>query len=314
MIRRALVAFLVTGIGPALIGPALADGRILRVGPGEVHSTPGEAAAAARPGDRVLIEPGVYRECAVWRAPDVTVEAAGGPVVITGPVCGGKGLFVAAAPNLTVIGLTFEGARAEAGNGAGIRAEGGDLTVRGSTFRDNENGILTAANLPSARLLIEDSTFLRNGALREGRECAHGIYAGNLALVAVRGSRFAGTQACHHVKSRAQRTEVERSVIEDGPDGTSSYLVDVPNGGDLLLLRNRLRKGPQTGNPTAAIVIGAEGVRRPTASLRIEANDFQSLLAGPTTFVVNRTGTPATLVGNRILGSVAPLVGPGSVR
>lgn len=309
MIRHvALASFL------AWAAPAFAEGRVLRVGPGEALALPSQAAAAARDGDRVTIAPGTYRDCAIWRARDVTVEATGGPVVITGPVCDGKGLFVAAAADLSIVGITFRGAQAEAGNGAGIRAEGGNLTVRRSTFEDNENGILTAANLPTARLVVEDSVFVGNGALRDGRECAHGIYAGNLALVAIRGSRFFDTQACHHVKSRAQRTEIEDSRIEDGPTGAASYLVDIPNGGDLLLRGNWLRKGPLTGNATAAVMIGAEGVRRPTTTLRVEGNTFESLMSGPTAFVANRTEVPARLVGNRLSGVVLPLLGPGFVR
>lgn len=295
--------------------PASAGAETLRVGPGERFARPSQAAAAARPGDRVLIAPGTYADCAVWRAADVTVEAApGGPVAITGPACAGKGLFVAAAPGLTVIGLTLRGAAVPDGNGAGIRADtDGDLTVRRVTFEGNENGIL-AGGTATARLLVEDSTFRGNGALRPGQDCAHAIYAGGFAVVTVRRSHFTGTRTCHHVKSRALRTELLDSTVEDGPDGDSSYLLDVPNGGDLLLARCTLRKGPRSGHPGAAVVIGAEGVRHPTNSLRIEENRFENLQPRSTVFVVNRTATPAALRGNRLSGRVLPLIGPGSVR
>ena len=49
--------------------------------------------------------------------------------------------------------------------------------------------------------------------------------------------------------------------ISDGPTGNSSYLVDVPNGGDLLMEHNTLSKGPHTDNESTAVSIGAEGVK-----------------------------------------------------
>lgn len=293
-----------------LAAPAAAE--TLRVGPGERFATPSAAARVAKPGDRVVIAPGTYRDCAVWRTPDLTIEAAGGEVVITGPICADKALFVIAAPRVTVRGITFRGAAFAGGNAAGIRAEGGDLTVQRSRFEDNQNGILTHYRLPEARLVIEESVFVGNGALIH--ECAHGLYAGEWALVAIRRSRFEATRICHHVKSRALRTEIVESAILDAPDNRASYLVDIPNGGDLLLANSTLRKGPDHGNPTAAVMIGAEGVRHPTTSLRVIGNRFENLMPRPTRFVENRTATPVWLEGNTLRGAVTPLAGPGTVR
>lgn len=296
----------------SLLGGAPSAAETLRVGRGERFSLPSQAAAAARAGDTVLIAPGQYTDCAIWRAPNLVIAAApGGPVEIAGPVCGDKALFVTAAPRITIDGITFRGAVATAGNGAGIRAEGGDLRVRRSRFIGNQNGIL-AASQPQATLTIEDSAFIGNGALVG--ECAHGIYANLYALVAIRRTRFEGTRVCHHVKSRAARTEITDSWILDTPEGEASYLVDVPNGGDLLLQNTELRKGPRTGNPGAAVVIGAEGVTLPTTSLRIIGNRFTNLLARETIFVRNRTQTAAILSANTVSGRVRLLEGPGETR
>jgi len=275
---------------------------------------PSAAAAAARAGDRILLRSGRYQDCAIWRVPDLTIEAQGGKVEISGPVCRGKALFVTAAPRITIIGITFRGAVAEAGNGAGIRAEGGSLTVRRSRFEGNQNGILTAASMPGAIIRIEDSAFIGNGALERDSDCAHGLYAGDLALLAIHRSRFEATRICHHVKSRARRTEIIDSAILDEAPGRASYLVDVPNGGDLLLRNSELRKGPTVGNPTAAVVIGAEGVRQPTQSLLIENNRFTNRMTRETVFVRNLSVTPAELNGNTLAGPVTALEGPGAIR
>jgi hypothetical protein len=285
----------------------------LRVGPGERFATPSAAARAARDADTVLIAPGTYRDCAVWRAAGLTIAAMpGGAVEITGPVCGDKALFVTVGPRISITGIGFRGATSTAGNGAGIRMEGADLTVRNARFIDNQNGILTSANIPQGRLLIEDSLFRANGALL--RECAHGLYAGRLALVTIRRSRFEDTRICHHVKSRAARTEILDSVIADGDDRLASYLVDIPNGGDLLLRNSELRKGPRAENTEAAVVIGAEGVTHPTGTLEIFGNRFTNLMPRGTVFVRNRSATPVLLQGNTISGQVTVLEGPGQVR
>ncbi len=291
-----------------LASPAFAE--TLRVGPGERFREPREAAAAAAPGDRVLIAPGRYG-CAIWRAPRLAISALpGGAVEVAGPVCADKGLFVIAAPDITVTGITFTGARSSAGNGAGIRVEGGSLAVRNSRFLDNQNGILTAA-LPGAELLIEDSAFIGNGALES--ECAHGLYAGRIASLVIRRTRFEATRSCHHVKSRAARTEITDSIIEDGA-GDASYLVELPNGGELLLANSRLVKGPRSGNPRAAVAIGAEGIAWPNLRYRLAGNLFVNRMPRGTVFLLNLTPMPAELRGNRFEGAVLPIQGPGSVE
>jgi hypothetical protein len=285
----------------------------LEVGPGARFRVPSEAAAAARDGDTVRIAPGRYADCTVWRAARLTIVATG-PVEISGPVCAGKALFVIGGTGTVVEGITFRGAVAPDGNGAGIRAEGGDLVIRRSRFEGNESGLLTRVDMTTSRIVIEDSVFAGNGAMRGAVCTGHALYANQLAALVIRRSRFEATRGCHHVKSRAARTEITGSVLTDDETAGSSYLVDIPNGGDLLLEDNLLVKGPRTGNPRTAVMIGAEGVRWPTRSLVIRANRFDSRLTLPTVFVENRSATPALLEANVIRGRAAPLIGPGEVR
>ena len=203
---------------------------------------------------------------------NLTVEGASAQdTVITDKTCQGKALFVIPGSNVTVRNLTLTRARAPDGNGAGIRAEGRNLLVERVRFIDNQNGIL-AADQPEGELIVRDSEFVRNGTCEQA--CAHGIYANRLALLRVERSTFRQTREGHHVKSRAARTEVLGCDIGDGPTGTASYLVDVPNGGAVVIQNNRLEKGPKSENHSAAISIGAEGVNRPTPEIRVEGNKF----------------------------------------
>jgi nitrous oxidase accessory protein NosD len=285
--------------------------RTLAVGPGQAYALPSQAAAAAADGDRIAIAPGSYSDCAVWRASRLTIAATGPGVVIRDRICQGKALFVTVGRDITVQGLTFTHARVPDGNGAGIRAEGANLTVRDSRFLDNEDGILAGA-VPGSTIRISGSTFEGNGACIGA--CAHGVYIGGVALLRIEHSRFFANRVGHHVKSRALRTELIGNTIADGPQGTASYLVDIPNGGDLLMQGNVLEKGPHSDNPAAAIVIGAEGVTHPTRSLAITGNRFTNDQPLLTAFVRNLSTTPARLAGNVLKGPVIPLEGPGSVR
>jgi pectate lyase len=122
-----------------------ASARTLEVGPGKQFAQPSQAAAVAQDGDRVVIAPGQYFDCAVWRQNNLTVEGMSTQnAVITDKTCQGKALFVIPGSNVTVRNLTLTRARVPDGNGAGIRVEGRNLLVEQVRFVDNQNGILAA--------------------------------------------------------------------------------------------------------------------------------------------------------------------------
>jgi len=299
---------------PGLSAATVASARTLEVGPDKEYKQPSEAAAAAREGDRVVIAAGEYFDCAAWKANKLVIEGAGAKpedTVITDKVCAGKGLFLTDGQDITVRNLTLSRARVPDGNGAGIRMQANNLTVEKVHFFNNQNGIL-ANNDVSGSLIIRDSAFIRNGSCE--RSCAHGIYTGNLDLLRVENSTFRETKRAHHIKSRAIRTEITNSVIEDGPTGTGSYMIEIPNGGDVLVRGNTMAKGPKAENTSCAIMIGAEGVTRRTKDILIENNTFRNQGAYDTFFVINMTAAEVQLVGNRLSGRVRPLRGDGTVH
>ena len=289
-----------------------AEARTLDVGPGKEFDAPSAAAKAARDGDRVLIQPGEYFDCAVWAAKGLTVEGVGdaSKVVITDKACGGKALFITTGTDITIRNLTLTRARVPDGNGAGIRDEGAVLTVDHVRFINNQNGILAGGD--GGSLTVSNSEFVKNGICEAA--CSHGIYVGHLDSLKVSNSTFSGTKQGHHIKSRARLTDVQGNSIMDGPDGTASYLIDAPNGGTLIVRNNTMEKGPQAENHTAAIMIGAEGVTQPTRDITIENNTFRNDGNFNTVFVVNRTATEAMLRGNKLSGAVKPLQGDGTAH
>ncbi len=289
----------------------MASAKTLEVGAGKPFATPSAAAGVAGSGDRILIFPGQYFDCAVLAASHLTVEGAGdaASVVLTDKTCGGKALLVVDGDDITVRNLTLTRARVADGNGAGIRAEGGNLTVEGVRFINNQDGILTNAN-PAMTLTVRHSQFTRNGVCQQA--CAHAIYAGKIASLIVQDSVFRDTRDGHDIKSRAARTEVTGCDIADGPQGTASYLIEAPNGGGLVVRGNTLEKGPLAGNHTAAISIGAEGVDQATPEITVEGNHMTNDGNYRTALVANMTATEATLRGNTLSGPVDALHGDGS--
>jgi len=298
--------------GP-LIAPLTAVARELPVGPTRVLKVPSQAAAIAGNGDVVRIDPGSYTDCAVWKASRLVIEATGPGVLIAGKTCNDKGIFVTLGADITIRGITFADATVVWHNGAGIRAAGDNLTVEHSRFVNNENGILAGGG-PRSVLRVTDSEFIGNGACIGA--CAHGIYAGApIYLLDIERCVFVDTKIAHHIKSRALNTVVRDSRIEDGPDGTASYLIDIPVGGNALIQGNVMEKGARSENPGVAISIGEESAVNPTAVLIVRDNVFHSDVEARTAFVRDSTPAPVAMVGNTISGDVEPLtVRPARVR
>ena len=294
-----------------LAGSAAAAAATLEVGPDQQFKAPSAAAAVAKAGDTIRIAPGEYFDCAVWSASGLTIEGQGAGAVITDKTCEGKALFITRGDDITLRNLTFTRARVPDENGAGIRAEGKNLSIERCKFINNQEGIL-AGDSPGSHIAIADSEFVRNGTCTGA--CAHGIYMGHIALLEVKSSKFLETKDGHHIKSRALKTELIGNEIVDGKEGTASYLVEIPNGGALIMRANVLEKGPNNSNHSAAIVIGAEGVSQPTAELQFVDNKFTNDYRGETVFVKNLTATEAVLQGNALIGKVKPLSGDGVVR
>ena len=295
---------------PIAAGPAVA--RTLEVGETREFKMPSEAIRAAKDGDRVVIDPGEYFDCAVVSANNLTIEGAkpDASAVMTDKTCQGKALLVTTGRDITLRNLTLQRARVPDMNGAGVRAEGTNLTVERVKFINNQNGILAAGNAEST-ITIRDSDFLRNGYCSP---CAHGVYVNQLKLLRIERSRFADTRRAHHIKSRALRTEIIGVETRDGDSGTASYHIEIPNGGSVVVRDSTMQKGPQAENRSAMIMIGAEGVSQPTREITIENNTAINTGDYETFMVVNLTATEAMLKGNRLTGPVKPLRGDGEVR
>lgn len=246
-----------------------AAGRVLMVGPGQPYPAPSAAAATTRPGDVIKIAAGDYRgDVAVWQSSNLTICGVGGRprLFADGKSAQEKAIWVIGGTDVTVDNIEFRDAKVPDENGAGIRFEGGNLTVRNSAFFDNEGGILSGNN--GGDIVIERSEFGRNG---HGDDQSHNIYIGRSNRLIVMNSFFHGAKSGHNLKSRAKETRIENSYFMDGLTGNSSYLADFPNGGVVYLRGNLFHKGPKAEN-WVAISFGAEGLKWSINTLELVHN------------------------------------------
>lgn len=281
-----------------------ATGPVLEVGPGKKYPTPSAAASAARAGDVIRIAAGDYRaDVATWRVAQLTICGTGGRARLfaDGRSADGKAIWVVSGPDITIDSVEFHQAAVSDKNGAGIRAEhqSGDLRIINSGFFDNENGILTA-NGPVS-LTIERSEFARSRVDSTTR-IAHNLYVGTINRLSVSASSFHEAHVGHNVKSRAKVSVLENSYLMDGAQGTSSYLADFPNGGQVILRGNLLYKGAQSPNPVA-IEYGVEGQKWDTNSLQMVHNTVVTSRPN-TTFLRAMTWTQSVQLTANVLAAV----------
>lgn len=253
----------------------------LLVGAQEAITSIAQAVELAQDGDTIVIMPGEYRDdVAVWRQKKLTIigNDPRPTLIADGRTAENKAIWVIRDGDFTVENIEFRGARSTDGNGAGIRFERGRLEVIRCRFSDNQNGILTG-NDDRAQLTITDSLF--SSAPAQTDSLPHLLYAGKIGRLEISGSRFHNGHVGHLIKSRARESVLRYNLIFDGEGGTASYELDLPNGGDVLLVGNIIGQSRDTENPVV-IAYGAEGGAWPENRLRMSHNTLlsESLMGG----------------------------------
>lgn len=254
----------------SLLGTASA--AIRRVGPREQYRRPCQAIAEARDGDQILIDAsGAYNGdvCAIT-ANGLTLQGINGRPRIdaAGKSVEGKGIWVVRGNSTVVENIEFSGARVADRNGAGIRQEGRDVTIRNCYFHDNQAGILTGA---SGNIVIEYSEFARNG---NGDGQSHNIYINHAASFTMRFCYSHHSIGGQLVKSRAAANYILYNRLTD--EGGSNYEIDLPNGGLAYIIGNVIQKSATATNRAALVCYLTEGStpQNPERRLYIVNNTF----------------------------------------
>lgn len=242
----------------ALLLACQAHAETWLVGPSGQPMALAQALSQARDGDTIQVLPGLYKgQVGVINQRRLRIVGLDPRPVLDadGQHAEGKATWIVRDGDITIENIEFRNNRVPDGNGAGIRFEKGHLTLRRCRFIDNQNGLLTA-NFGDAELDIVDSEFAQ--APRSVGSLPHLLYAGRIARLSVTGSRFHQGFEGHLIKSRARESRIAYNLIVDGPGGAASYEIDLPNGGDAVIIGNVIGQSRDAQNP-ALVAYGAEG-------------------------------------------------------
>ena len=279
------------------------------VGPDKTYPNPNAlyTANVVAAGDTILIDAADYRgrdALAVWSPDNLTIKGVGGQpkLYADGQYIWGKGIWVARGNNITVENIAFHDAAVPDRNGAGIRLDGNGLTVRHCLFRNNENGILTN-NTEAGHVRVEFSEFDGAGF---GDGQSHNIYVGRIDSFTFYGSWSHRANVGHQIKSRAKYNNIRYSRIEDD-GGSSSRLIDLPNGGRSYVVGCLLVQGANAQNGNL-VGYGLEGYRAGYERGLFVSHNTLVTYRNRGSFFHIREGADSTLVVNNILAGPGTLV------
>jgi uncharacterized RmlC-like cupin family protein len=288
-----------------------ASAATLSVGPGKAFSAPCAAIAAARDGDTIEIEGGATYKgdaCKIARN-SLTIRGVNGRPQIdaAGKENGGKGTWVVSGNDIVVDNVEMVGAKVADQNGAALRLEGTNFTLRHSFLHDNENGILSGHN-ENSDILIEYTEFGHNGY---GDGQTHNLYIGKVKSLTFRYNYSHDANVGHNLKSRAMTNTIvynRFSSTNPGEKGSTasgqpSYEIDLPNAGTSYVIGNVIRQPAANQNP-AIVAYGEEGATNPGRDLYFVNNTVVNDFAGGTfLFVSGKVSTPALIQNNIFVGS-----------
>lgn len=275
----------------------------IHVGPTRTYKTPCAAIAIAAVGDTIDIDAATYSgDVCVITTANLTLRGVGGRPTLdaAGKSAQGKAIWVIHTTNTTVENIEFANAVVPDDNGAGIKLETGDLTVRNCYFYHNQDGLLTNADSTSD-IVVEGTEFAFSGNTPDPG-FMHNIYIGAAHSFTLRYSYSHDVFDGNLVKSRAANNYILYNRIS-GETSTDSYELDLPNGGRSYVIGNIIEQGPSSPNHSI-IEYGAEGVRAGYASDLFVVNNTIVNDESVGTFVNVAAGvtTPAVLRNNIFAG------------
>jgi hypothetical protein len=293
--------------GAAFAVPASA--ATLSVGAGKTYATPCKAFAAAKAGDVVEIQAATYTGdvCGIYTS-NLTIRGVNGrpKIAAGGKHSMGKAIWVVVGSNIVIDNVEMYGAAVPDQNGAALRLEGTNFTMRNSFLHDNENGILSGVNTAST-VILENNEFGHNG---RGDGYTHNIYIGKVGKLTFRYNFSHDADVGHNLKTRAlyntiaynRFSSLRAGEVGSTAAGKPSYEINVPNGGTTFIIGNVIMQPASANNP-AMVSYGEEGTTGYPTDLYVVNNTFVNDDTVRGTFVtVRNAATPARLINNLFSG------------
>lgn len=235
---------------------------------GKTFSGLQQAFDSLQDGDTLFIKRGVHEDAGVLANKNITVIAEEGAHLKSKTVQG-KAALVITGDNAHIIGLECSDIAVPHKNGACIRLEASGLWLEKVYFHDSQQGVLSGKK--GGLILIQNSRF-ENLGFDTGQ--SHGIYIGSGELVIQNSTFIAAKDQGHEIKTRASKTVIDKCIISSA-GSADSRLVDVPNGGELVIKNSVLHQGPASVN-NDLISFGVEGYNEGPHSITLTGNSIIS--------------------------------------
>lgn len=267
---------------------------------GNEFATFKEAKQSIKNGSQIYIKAGIYTEGFYSKANDIHIIGEKG-VVFDNAAVDGKAALVIVGDNVLVESIECRNIYVKDLNGACIRFEGKNLTVRDLYAHDSQSGIMTSYNYDGF-LHVEFSKFENLGGKASGRGYAHAIYANvgefvfNYSQVLATGKESSG------LKSRSRKTVVKNSILAS-MDAKDSRLIDVANYGELIIQDSILQQGNNSSN-SQLIAYGLENKKKEFAvnSITITNNLFLLDREKANVIITYKQANAVQIVDNTMVG------------
>lgn len=254
-----------------IVGMESTSAKVWKVGPTETYKFCSAVVSLVGDGDTINIAAADYINDAQvqWTKNNLLIRGVGGrPRLFAGDLIAndpvnGKGIFVVKGNYCTIENIDFRNAKCLSHNGAGVRQEGSNVTIRHCRFEANEMGILGGGltTLPNSTYIIEYCEFLNGGSVANpGYQ--HNIYINHIDSFIFRYNwSYDAIAEGHELKSRANHTYILYNRISN-ISSIDSRNIDIPNGGTAIIMGNIIEQGQNSSNSNM-VAYGMEGCSNP---------------------------------------------------
>jgi tetrahydromethanopterin S-methyltransferase subunit F len=218
----------------------------------------------AQNGSTIKLGAGSFEQAGILTADDVKIVGVESETSIHSQTVQKKAALLIKGKNTVIENIECFNIQVRDGNGACIRFEGVNLELNNVYFHDSEQGLLTGPE--PGKIMIMNSKFERLG--KNGQ--AHGIYVGGGELYIYKSEFVSSKSEGMEIKSRAKKTVIDRSIVAS-LSGVDSRLLDIPNGGQLIVRDSVLQQGNESSN-WDLIGFGLEGYFDAPHSIELVGN------------------------------------------
>jgi hypothetical protein len=259
-----------------------------------------EAKSAIKDGSQIYLKAGIYTEGLYIKANNISIIGENN-VIFDDAAVDGKAALVIAGDNVLVESIECRNIYVKDLNGACIRFEGKNLTVRDLYAHDSQSGIMTSYNYDGF-LHVEFSKFENLGGKASGRGYAHAIYANVGEFVFSYSQVLATGKEGSGLKSRSRKTLVKNSILAS-LDAKDSRLIDVANYGELIIKDSVLQQGDNSSN-SQLIAYGLENKKKEflVNKIKITNNLFLLDREKANVIITYKQANTVEIVDNTIVG------------